>query len=270
MRRPRSARTTSAASPRISLDQPGVLAVLGGERGRARAGHRRRRAAGRVPRPSRRPCGRRPARRPGAARAPGGGRGGGQQRRQVVAGADLGQAREGRGPQAAHAPAGSATSRVSTARVRGAAPGRAASARAQRLEVARRVDVERQRGGLGDATRGAGRGRAGGVAREGARAEGGATAPGGAISSALVPLPWRSGDDHDRGLRGRQREQGGHLGRVQRRGSRPARAARARRRARPRTPMPQLRGGRLAGLVRIGHDVRARSPRGLGRAPPPR
>ena len=250
------AQRARSVSSRIGLDVARVLVVLGGELAGAppRLDVGQPRARG--PRPSRRPCARstRTSSGPSSDAVA-------QQRGQVVPGRTSGHARERRSSLTRRA-----TSRSSSARVRGAAPGRARERGAQRGEVARGVDVELERR---QPRRPDGRARRVGERRRGARRSRGrrraSSTVGGSSRSALVPEPWRSGT---------MTTPGAALGRAARRprpdpapGSRRARAGRAA----PRVPPPSAR---RAAPPRTGPPRRDRAhqstPRPLRRARPTR
>ena len=145
IRRPRSARSSSVLSSRIDLDVARVLAVLGGERARAlaRLDVRERAHAALGLRDDLVRDGEHVGR---AERGVQPRAGGGEQGREVVAGADLRQAREG--VEREHRRSGRVCAGEPVEQR--ARAGRAARARverrAQRLEVAGRVDVELERG----------------------------------------------------------------------------------------------------------------------------
>ena len=137
MSTPRSARSDLGGLVEDDLHVARVLAVLGGELARASATARRRRARRRGPRPSRRPCGRRRARRRRAASRP----------RSSAARSSPGAPRQPRaGPARSRS---SPREAVSMPRVC-AAPPCAPSASRSASRSSARVDVERERRDLVD------------------------------------------------------------------------------------------------------------------------
>ena len=217
---PRSARTTRAALAQDQLDQARVLAQPGGQLARPLRRARRRRGRAPGPRPSRRPSARRrPRRRPTAPRprwpAP---------RRSARRGARRSRSRAGRrtgtistpGLIRAARPPSRSPSRQRGRRRRGA--GRLALERlGQRGEVVGRVEVEGQRVEPLDRDLVTGRARAVGVAGAAVRARRpGRSRRAAQSSSALVPVPWRSGTTVTRPL-AHPLERRVELGRVEQR-----------------------------------------------------
>jgi hypothetical protein len=152
-----------------------------------------------------------------------------------------------------------------TARVRGADAGPGREGGAQRREVARCVDVERQRGGLRDGHARAAGPRAGGVTGERAHPEGGRERVRRVDQQGVRPAAVAIRHDHHGGRAGIALQQRGHLAGVERRAvagdeQHPRGAAGGRRLD------AELRSRRLAGLDRVGHDLHARLARGRGGA----
>ena len=174
--------------------------------------------AGSGPRPWRRPCGRRTSTSSAAARA--GGQRGGDQRGQVVAGADLGQ--PGRARSAViTAPALSCGCARAGAASRACARRRRGSARASASIAARSSGVSTSSASDGTSTVSASIPAARGVLHVAVAAAGAErrrrARPGGVSSSALVPVPWRSGTISTDGAATGRRDQLVELGGVEQR-----------------------------------------------------
>ena len=254
MKRPASARTSSALSARISSTSRGSLPCSAASAGAAAPGIT---PASGTTRPSALATALCATTSTSARASPGSASRAAPRRRAARRGRrppDLGQAGERLRAEAAHAAA--RASCASSARVRGAAPGQPPSACAGprgRRACRRRAASERQ---PRDAHLGAGAGRQPGVPGERARAERRRHDGGRRQQQRVRPRAMPVGDDHDplgaSAARGVAREQPADLGRVERRavagheqhplGAAPA--ARRRRRAAPPRSAPPRRGRR--------------------------